>query len=47
MGHHFEVRPVEFDYLMTDFQNRFTGGVQSNWRYLAGVNLTLGAGGSQ
>jgi hypothetical protein len=47
LGHHFEVRPVEFDYLMTDFQNRFTGGVQNNWRYLAGVNLTLGSGGSK
>jgi hypothetical protein len=44
---HFQIRPAEFDYLLTDFQNQFNKGVQNNWRYMAGLNFTFGGGSSK
>ena len=42
MGHHIQIRPAKFDYLLTDFSNPFNHGAQSNWRYSAGLNFTIG-----
>lgn len=42
MGHHIQIRPAKFDYLLTDFSNPFNHGAQSNWRYSAGLNFTFG-----
>jgi len=42
LGHHVQIRPAKFDYLLTDFSNPFNHGAQSNWRYSAGANFTFG-----
>lgn len=43
---HFTVRPAEIDWLMTQFDNAFTGGSsQHNFRYSAGVVFTFGQTG--
>jgi len=41
----FQFRPVEIDYLMTDFTNQFNNSSQHNFRYSAGVNFTFGGSG--
>ena len=41
----FQFRPVEIDYLMTDFTNQFNNSSQHNFRYSAGVNFTFGGRG--
>jgi hypothetical protein len=46
VGHHVQIRPANFDYLLTNFSNPFNHGSQSNWRYAAGMNFTFGGGGS-
>ena len=38
------IRPGEFDYLLTRFNNAFTNGNQNNLRYSAGVNFSFGGG---
>ena len=40
----FQFRPVEIDYLLTDFTNQYNNSSQSNFRYSAGVNFTFGGG---
>lgn len=42
IGHSVSFRPVEIDYLMTNFVNQFNNGVQNNFRYSAGINFSLG-----
>ena len=44
VGHHLQIRPASFDYLLTNFSNPFNHGAQSNWRYTAGLNVTFGTG---
>ena len=43
VGRHVQIRPVTFDYLLTNFSNPFNHGIQSNWRYAAGLNFTFSA----
>jgi hypothetical protein len=42
IGHAFQFRPAEIDYLMTRFTNQFNNSSQNNFRYSAGVNFTFG-----
>jgi uncharacterized protein YaiE (UPF0345 family) len=39
----FDIRVGEFDYLYTRFTNIFNNAGQNNFRYLAGLNINLGA----
>lgn len=45
LGKYIQFRPGEIDYLLTNFSNPFNHGSQNNFRYLAGVNFTLGGTG--
>jgi hypothetical protein len=44
LNKHISIRPGEFDYLLTRFNNAFTNGNQNNLRYSAGVNFSFGGG---
>jgi hypothetical protein len=44
IGHKISFRPAEIDYLMTNFNNAFTNGLQNNFRYSAGINFNIGEG---
>ncbi len=36
-----QFRPGEFDYLLTNFRNKFNNTSQNNFRYVAGLNFTF------
>jgi peptidoglycan-associated lipoprotein len=42
IGHRVSIRPVEIDYLYTNFSNRFNNSNQNNFRYSGGINFNLG-----
>jgi hypothetical protein len=42
INHRVDFRVGEFDYLYTDFTNKFTNSGQNNFRYLAGLNVKMG-----
>ena len=46
IGHTISIRPVEIDYLFTDFTNQFNNAHQNNVRYSGGINFNLGSRGS-
>jgi len=46
VGHAVSIRPVGIDYLYTNFNNRFNGSNQNNFRYTAGINFNLGSAGT-
>ena len=46
IGHTVSIRPVEVDYLFTDFTNRFNNSNQNNFRYSGGITFNLGTRGS-
>jgi hypothetical protein len=39
-----QFRPVQLDYMRTRFTNQFNDSAQSNFRFLAGINLAFGGG---
>ena len=43
INHRVDIRAGEFDYLYTRFTNIFNNAGQNNFRYLAGLNIKLGA----
>jgi hypothetical protein len=45
VGHTISIRPVEIDYLFTDFTNQFNNVHQNNFRYSGGINFNLGSKG--
>ena len=44
VGHVVAIRPVEIDYLYTNFTNQFNNSNQNNFRYSGGINFYLGGG---
>jgi hypothetical protein len=42
IGHVVSIRPVGVDYLYTNFNNRFNGSNQNNFRYTGGITFNLG-----
>lgn len=46
VGHVVAIRPVEVDYLYTNFTNRFNNSNQNNFRYSGGIVFNVGASGS-
>jgi|SRR5438034_5887560 len=48
IGKSVSIRPVEIDYLFTDFTNQFNNAHQNNFRYSGGINFNIGSrGGNQ
>jgi len=48
VGKSVSIRPVEIDYLFTDFTNQFNNAHQNNFRYSGGINFNFGSrGGNQ
>lgn len=43
VGHKVSIRPVELDYLLTNFSNRFNNSNQNNFRYSGGINFNFGS----
>jgi opacity protein-like surface antigen len=48
IGKSVSIRPVEIDYLFTDFTNQFNNAHENNFRYSGGINFNFGSrGGGQ
>ncbi len=46
IGHSISIRPVELDYLFTDFTNQFNNSNQNNFRYSGGITFNFGSRGT-